>query len=283
MDGLDVPRVFRGVRSRTSGRGHVSRGNSSQVGRAASCVSPEGNGGWVLGVAVSMKKIGFIGAGHIGSTLARLAIDAGYEVLLSNRRGPASLSQLVAELGPAASAVTPSEAATADLVVVTVPLHAIDQLPEAELVGKTVIDTNNYYPDRDGRIPELDSGESTTSEMLQRRLPGSRIVKAFSNVVYLHLRQLPRPANDPQRSTLPMAGDDAEAKALVAGFADSVGFDVLDVGGLHEGWRFENGRPAYCLPYAADPEAMRGSEPGSRPMEAKPAARGVIAALIERG
>lgn len=230
-----------------------------------------------------MKKIGFIGAGHIGSTLARLAIDADYEVLLSNRRGPASLSQLVTELGPAASAVTPSEAATADLVVVTVPLHAIDQLPEAELAGKTVIDTNNYYPDRDGRIPELDSGDSTTSEMLQRRLPGSRIVKTFSNVVYLHLAQLPRPANDPQRSTLPMAGDDAEAKELVAEFADAVGFDVLDVGELHEGWRFENGRPAYCLPYAADPEAMRSSEPGSRPMEAKPAAREVIAALMERG
>ncbi|MDN5683730.1 NADPH-dependent F420 reductase [Corynebacterium glyciniphilum] len=220
-----------------------------------------------------MKKIGFIGAGHIGSTLARLAINAGYEVLLSNRRGPASLSRLVTELGPAASAVTPPEAARADLVVVTVPLHAIDQLPEAELDGKTVIDTNNYYPDRDGRIPELDSGESTTSEMLQRRLAGSRIVKAFSNVVYLHLGQLPRPANDPQRSTLPMAGDDAEAKALVTEFADDVGFDVLDVGGLHEGWRFENGRPAYCLPYAADPDAMRNSEPGSRPVEAKPVAR----------
>lgn len=105
-----------------------------------------------------MKKIGFIGAGHIGSTLARLAIDAGYEVFLSNRRGPASLSQLVTELGPAASAVPPPEAAEADLVVVTVPLHAIDQLPVTDLAGKTVIDTNNYYPDRDGRIPELDSG-----------------------------------------------------------------------------------------------------------------------------
>ncbi|MEJ6550280.1 NADP oxidoreductase [Corynebacterium sp. USCH3] len=179
--------------------------------------------------------------------------------------------------------MTPPEAATADLVVVTVPLHAIDQLPVAELAGKTVIDTNNYYPDRDGRIPELDSGESTTSEMLQRRLPGSKVIRAFSNVVYVHLGKLPRPANDPQRSTLPMAGDDAEARKLVAGFADAVGFDVLDVGGLHEGWRFENGRPAYCLPYAANPEAMRNSGPGSRPTEAKPAARGVIAALIERG
>ncbi|WP_420098162.1 NADPH-dependent F420 reductase [Corynebacterium sp.] len=250
--------------------------------RAASCFSPEGNGGWALGVAVGMKKIGFVGAGHIGSTLARLAINAGYEVLLSNRRGPASLSQLVAEFGPAASAVTSSEAATADLVVVTVPLRAIDGLPEAELVGKTVIDTNNYYPDRDGRIPELDSGESTTSEMLQRRLPGSKVVKAFSNVVYAHLALLPRPANDLQRSTLPMAGDDAEAKALVEEFADAVGFDVLDVGGLHEGWRFENGRPAYCLPYAADPEAMRNSEPGSRPMEAKPASRDEMTALIDQ-
>lgn len=230
-----------------------------------------------------MKKIGFIGAGHIGSTLTRLAINAGYEVLLSNRRGPATLSELVTELGRAASAVAPPEAATADLVVVTVPLHAIGQLPMAELASTTVIDTNNCYPDRDGPIQELDSGESATSEMLQHRLPGSRIVKAFSNVVYLHLSQLPRPANDPQRSTLPMVGDDAQAKALLAEIADAVGFDAIDVGGLHEGWRFENGRPAYCLPYAADSEAMRNSEPDSRPMEAKPAAREVIAALIERG
>ena len=130
-----------------------------------------------------MKRIGFIGAGHIGSTLARLAIDAGYEVLLSNRRGPASLSQLVTELGPAASAVTPPEAAAGDLVVVTVPLRAIDQLPEAELDGRTVIDTNNYYPDRDGRIPELDSGESTTSWLTSVTVPSSGEYRSETDLV----------------------------------------------------------------------------------------------------
>lgn len=228
-----------------------------------------------------MEKIGFIGAGNIGSTLARLAVDAGYELLLSNRRGPDSLADLIAELGDSASAVTPTEAAAnADLVVVTVPLHAIDQLPAAALSDKTVVVTNNYYPDRDGRNAELDSGKITTSELLQHQLPESRVVKGFSNVVYLHLGQLARPAHDPQRSTLPIAGDDANAKAQVTEFADAIGFDVLDVGSLREGYRFENGRPAYCLPYAADPEAMRNSSPGSRPAEAKPAPRSVIAGLL---
>lgn len=154
-----------------------------------------------------MKTIGFIGAGHLGSTIARLAVNTGYEVLLSNRRGPTSLAHLVSELGPRVSAVTPPEAATSDLVVVTVPLHSIEHLPKKDLVGKTVIDTNNYYPDRDGRIPQLDIGETTTSELLQLQLPESRIVKAFSNVVYTHLSQLPRPVNYPQRSTLPIAND----------------------------------------------------------------------------
>lgn len=228
-----------------------------------------------------METIGFIGSGNIGSTLARLAIDARYEVLMSNRRGPESLADLIAELGDAASAVTPTEAAAnADLVVVTVPLHAIDRLPSAALSGKTVIDTNNYYPDRDSRIAELDTGAMTTSELLQRQLPESNVVKAFSNVVYLHLGQLARPTGDPQRSTLPIAGDDAGAKARVRQFADAIGFDVLDAGNLREGHRFENGRPAYCLPYAADPEAMRNSSPGSRPAEAKPVPRSVIAGLL---
>src|SRR5450756_2732060 len=123
-----------------------------------------------------MTTIGFIGSGHIGSTLARLAIDAGHDVVMSNSRGPETLADLVAELGPHARAATPDEAAqAADIAVVTVPLRAVGSVPVAPLEGKVVIDTNNYYPQRDGQIPELDDESTTTAELLQAQLPLSLI------------------------------------------------------------------------------------------------------------
>src|SRR6478609_11976976 len=124
-----------------------------------------------------MKTIGLIGAGHIGSQLARLAVEHGYDVVISNSRGPDTLSALVAELGPRARAATAQEAAEAgDLVVVTVPLKNYRQVPVEPLAGKVVIDTNNYYPDRDGTFPELEDGTTTSSELLQRHLPTSKVV-----------------------------------------------------------------------------------------------------------
>src|SRR6185436_19254265 len=125
--------------------------------------------------------IGLIGAGHIGSQVARLAVRSGYDVVISNSRGPETLSDLVAELGPRARAATPVEAANAgDIVVVTVPLKNYRSVPVEPLAGKIVIDTNTYYPQRDGHIPELDSESTTTSELLQAHLPTSRVVKAFN-------------------------------------------------------------------------------------------------------
>src|SRR4051812_14985873 len=118
-----------------------------------------------------MTIIGLIGAGHIGSQVARLAVAQGYEVVLSNSRGPDTLATLVAELGSRARAATPLEAAQAgEIVVVTIPLKDYRSVPVAPLVGKIVIDTNNYYPDRDGHIPELDDESTTTAELLQRHL-----------------------------------------------------------------------------------------------------------------
>lgn len=115
-----------------------------------------------------MKTIGLIGAGHIGSQLARLAVANGYDVVISNSRGPDSLKDLISELGPRARAATVAEAAAAgDLVVVTIPLKHYRSVPVEPLAGKVVIDTNNYYPQRDGRIPELDNESTTTSELLQ--------------------------------------------------------------------------------------------------------------------
>ncbi len=199
-----------------------------------------------------MTTIGFIGSGHIGGTVARLAVDAGHDVLLSNSRGPDTLQDLVDELGPRARAGTTEEAAAGDLVVLTIPLKNVGQVPADGLRGKVVVDTSNYYPQRDGQIAAIDDGSSTTSQLVQSMLPGARLVKAFNNINYRHLGSLQRPAGSPERSVLPVAGDDAEAKQEVTELIDSLGYDVYDAGSLADSWRFDVGTPAYGAPYNAD-------------------------------
>jgi predicted dinucleotide-binding enzyme len=202
-------------------------------------------------LAIGVTTIGFIGSGNIGSTIARLAVAAGYEVVLSNSRGPETLAELVGDLGPQARAATASEAAAeGDIVVVTVPLRAYLEVPADPLRGKVVIDTNNYYPDRDGHIPELDDESTTTSELLQRHLPESRVVKAFNNIYVSHLATLARPSGDSERTALPIAGDDGTAKRVAAAFLDAIGYDAHDVGALSEGWRYQRDTAAYVQPYA---------------------------------
>ena len=203
-----------------------------------------------------MTTLGLIGAGHIGGALAKLAVDAGHDVVVSNSRGPESLSGLVASLGPKARAGTAEEAARAgDLVVVTIPLKNYTAVPVEPLRGKIVIDTNNYYPQRDGRIPRLDSEETTTSELLQEHLPSSKVVKAFNHIYFEHLRTQGKPAGTPHRRALAIAGNDAEARRVVAALIDGFGFDVVDVGALSEGWRFQRDLPAYNV--EADAAGMK--------------------------
>jgi predicted dinucleotide-binding enzyme len=193
-----------------------------------------------------MKTIGIIGAGHIGSQVARLAVANGYEVVISNSRGPETLAPLVAELGPKARAATAQEAARAgDLVVVTVPLKNYRQVPVEPLAGKIVIDTNNYYPERDGRIPELDNESTTTAELLQAHLPGAKVVKGFNHIYAHELTTHRQPSGTPNRRALVIAGDDQEAKATVAGLLDQFGFDTVDAGPLAEGWRIQRDTPGY--------------------------------------
>jgi 8-hydroxy-5-deazaflavin:NADPH oxidoreductase len=193
-----------------------------------------------------VTTIGFIGSGKIGSQLARLAVAQGHDVVLSNSRGPETLADLVAELGPHARAATPAEAATAaDIAVVTIPLRAIDTVPVEPLAGKIVIDTNNYYPVRDGQIAELDSEETTVSELLQRHLPTSKVVKAFNHIMFSQLTTDGRPAGTPGRRALVVAGDDAGALTTVAALIDSFGFDAVEVSPLSEGWRIQKDTPAY--------------------------------------
>jgi predicted dinucleotide-binding enzyme len=199
-----------------------------------------------------MTTIGLIGSGHIGSTVARLAVDAGHDVVVSNSRGPETLQDLAAGLGPHASAGTAEQAAAADVVVLTIPLKNVGAVPADALRGKVVVDTSNYYPQRDGQIAALDAHTVTTSELVQSQLPGSRVVKGFNNINYLHLGSLQRPAGSSERSALPIASDDVEAKRRVAELFDSLGYDAYDAGSLADSWRFDVGTPAYGAPYNAD-------------------------------
>src|SRR5690348_10934706 len=190
-----------------------------------------------------MSTIGLIGAGHIGSQIARLAVANGYNVVISNSRGPATLAGLVAELGSGARAATVVEAASSgDIVVVTIPLKDYRTVPVEPLAGKVVIDTNNYYPQRDGHIPELDD-ESTTTAELQAHLPLSRVVKAFNHIYAAELTTHGQPPGTRNRRALVIAGDDERAKSTVAQLIDQFGFDVVDAGPLAEGWRIQRDTP----------------------------------------
>jgi hypothetical protein len=200
-----------------------------------------------------MTTIGFIGSGHIGSQLARLAVGQGYDVVMSNSRGPETLSDLVVELGPHARAATPLEAAqAADLAVVTTPLAAIETIPVEPLAGKVVIDTNNYYPQRDGQIAELDDESTTVSELLQRHLPTSKVVKAFNHIQAAALTTEGQVSGSPGRRALVVVGDDAEARATVASLIDSFGFEPVEVSPLSEGWRIQRDTPGYVTRHTAE-------------------------------
>ena len=162
------------------------------------------------------------------------------------------------------------------MVVVTIPLHAREQVPVEPLVGKVVLDTMNYYPERDGHVPELDDETTTTSELLQAHLPGARVVKAFNNIYFEHLAQLARPAGAEDRSALAIAGDDAEAKATAARVIDEIGYDTYDLGPLAEGWRTQRDTAAYAGAYVEDPQDWStGPRPATAERLAELASRSV--------
>jgi hypothetical protein len=193
-----------------------------------------------------MTNVGIIGAGHIGQALARTFIKHGYTVTIANSREPETLAELVSELGPGAKAATAAGAATAaDFAVVTVPLKNYPDIPVAPLEGKTVIDTNNYYWERDGRIPELDEGAATVSGLLQAHLPASKVVKGFNHIAARDIATDGTPAGAPNRRALATASDFEDAAAKVTAIYDEFGFDTVNVGPLAESWRVERDRPAY--------------------------------------
>ncbi len=182
-------------------------------------------------------KIGIIGAGKIGANAAKLFIDAGNEVVISNSRGPETLQDLISELGDRAKAVTAENAAQfGEVILVSIPFGKYKHLPAELLEGKIVIDTNNYYPQRDGNFFELDQKNTTSSEMLAEHLKGARIVKGFNTIWYEHLRtQGNSNLLREDRRAIFIAGDDPSAKQVVSKLIDDIGFAAVDTGNLHEG------------------------------------------------
>ena len=190
--------------------------------------------------------VGILGAGEIGSTLGKLLTQAGHEVMLSSRHPEARVREAAA-LGCGIG--TLEEAGTfGEIVIAALPLSALGEIPVKTLAGKVVIDTMNYYPARDGAIAAFDEYRATTSERVAQQLNGARVVKAFSAILAYDLPREERPTVEGGRRALPIAGDDEEAKALVAALHAQLDFDVIDTGSLADSWRFERAKPAYCIP-----------------------------------
>ena len=184
--------------------------------------------------------------------MARGLVDRGYEVVISNSRGPQTLEALAADLGPNATAGTTADAATGDFVIVTVPLKAYKTVPVEPLAGKIVLDTNNYYWERDGRITALDEKRATTTGLLQEHLPSSKVVKAFNHIGSSEILTDGSPAGTPGRRALATASDDPDAVAFVTALYDAFGFDTVDIGSVAESWRVERDQPAYVVRQDSD-------------------------------
>jgi predicted dinucleotide-binding enzyme len=210
-----------------------------------------------------MTTLGIIGAGHIGTNVAREALAHGHDVVISNSRGPDTLDEVVNALGPGARAGTVEEAARAgDIVVVAIPMKNYRSVPPDAVGDKVVIDADNYYPQRDGHIPELDDERTTSSELLQAHLPDAKVVKTFNHIQAAQIESDGTPPGTPNRRALAIAGDDQAAKDTVAALLDEFGFDVVDAGPLSEGWRFQRDEPAYVARQNA--EEMRANLAAAR-------------------
>ncbi|SCL73558.1 NADPH-dependent F420 reductase [Micromonospora peucetia] len=191
-------------------------------------------------------RIGIIGAGRIGSTLARDCAAAGHDVVIANSREPQTLDGLIDELGGRVRAVTVEDAARfGEVVVVSIPFGRYRQLPSQALAGKIVIDTMNYMPERDGPFPELDQDQTTSSEMLASHLPGARVVKTFNALQWEHLRDYGLRSTALDRFGMTVSGD-VESKPVVFDLVHQIGFDPIDAGDLpHGGRKHQPGAPTF--------------------------------------
>jgi len=212
-----------------------------------------------------MTTIGIIGSGHVGSNLAKAAIAHGYDVVLSGSGDPDTLQALTGELGPNARAATAVEAAAAgEFAIVATPITAVESIPVAPLRNKVVIATINYFPQRDGHIAAVEDGTLTVPGVLQRHLPDSKVVRAFSMLDAADMSGDGHPKGDPKRRAIAIAGDDPAAKQLVAGLVDQFGFDAVDLGALAESWRVDPGQKGFVTWQTAD-ELRANADAAHRP------------------
>ncbi|MBA4123429.1 MAG: NAD(P)-binding domain-containing protein [Acidobacteria bacterium] len=211
-------------------------------------------------------KIGIIGAGNIGANAAKLFVKAGHEIAIANSRGAETLKDLVAELGENAQAVSIEEAAKfSEIVFISIPFGKYQTLPPNAFDSKIVVDSNNYYPDRDGSFTELDENKTTSSEMLAEHLRGARIVKGFNTIWFEHLKtQGDMSLPSEERRAIFIASDDAEAKKTVARLIEEIGFAAVDTGDLRDGGATQQPDTAIYNRNltASEAQAILGSEGG---------------------
>lgn len=202
-----------------------------------------------------MTTLGIVGSGNIGGTVARLATQAGFDVVIANSRGPRTLKDVVAELGPRARAGTAVEAAEASGgVLVAIPFWRYRELSPSDFKNALVFDAMNFDPRRDAAVATEVTAETPPAVLLQRHLDQARVVKVFSNIFARHIELLARPAGAADRSALPIAGDDTAAKAEATRLLDQLGWDAVDVGYLAASTRFGLGTAAFVAPYVRDSE-----------------------------
>lgn len=207
----------------------------------------------MTGITIGRPRVAILGVGHVGSALARVMLDAGYEVHVAASGDPAKIALIASVLMPAAKPGWAADAvADADIVVLAIPLHRFSSLDHSMLDGKIVIDTMNYWAPTDGVQDLFESTPLSSSEVVQSTLAGATVVKTFNHIGYHEMEEERRPAGSPERRALGVASDDPEAAALVGSLVDAIGYDVVALDTLRDGIAFEPGGPVFGARLSAD-------------------------------